>query len=30
MTSFIVALIMTVGFFITAVLMMESGKKIKQ
>ena len=30
MTSFIVALIMTVGFFLTAVLMMESGKKIKQ
>lgn len=29
-TSFIVALIMTVGFFLTAVLMMESGKKIKQ
>ena len=30
MTSFIVALIMTVGFFLAAVLMMESGKKIKQ
>tara|TARA_B110001454_G_scaffold203589_1_gene211626 strand:+ start:633 stop:1394 length:762 start_codon:yes stop_codon:yes gene_type:complete len=30
MTSFIVALVMTVGFFLTAVLMMESGKKIKQ
>ena len=30
MTSFIVALIMTVGFFLAAVLMMESGTKIKQ
>ena len=30
MTSCIVALIMTVGFFLAAVLMMESGKKIKQ
>ncbi len=30
MTSFIVALIMTIGFFLAAVLMMESGKKIKQ
>ena len=30
MTSFIVALVMTVGFFLAAVLMMESGKKIKQ
>jgi ABC-2 type transport system permease protein len=29
MTSFIVAFIMTVGFFLAAVLMMESGKKIK-
>ena len=30
MTSFIVALLMTIGFFTLAVLLMESGKKIKQ
>ena len=30
MTSFIVAFLMTIGFFTLAVLLMESGKKIKQ